>query len=303
MKPPVFTHHSCQSMAEAVSLLDSFEDAKVISGGQSLVPMMNLRLANPTDLVDLNPIPGLDQITIGPGTVTIGATARQHDVERSAEVAAAAPLIGAALAHVGHPQIRNRGTVVGSICHADPAAEMPAVFATLGGYITAESTTGTRTIAAEDFFDSYLTSTLQPNEIATSVTFNTPDASSGWHFEEVTRRHGDFAILGVVALVTVSDGVISDARLTILGCGGTPLRMRDAEQLLIGIAPGDVDEARLSRAASATSQVLQPPTDIHASAEYRRYVAGELVTRGIRSSLERASIPRLPAPNTKETAR
>jgi carbon-monoxide dehydrogenase medium subunit len=290
-------------MAEAISVLDSFEDAKVISGGQSLVPMMNLRLANPSDLVDLNAIPGLDQITVGPGTLTIGATVRQHDVELSAEVTAVAPLIGAALAHVGHPQIRNRGTVVGSICHADPAAEMPAVFATLGGYITAESTAGTRTIAAEDFFDSYLTSTLQPNEIATSVTFNTPAPSSGWHFEEVTRRHGDFAILGVVALLTVSEGVISDARLTILGGGGTPLRMTAAEQLLIGVAPGDVDEALLSRAGSAASQTLQPPTDIHASAEYRRYVAGELISRGIRSSLERASTPRLPASDTKETAR
>ena len=290
-------------MAEAISVLDSFEDAKVISGGQSLVPMMNLRLANPSDLVDLNAIPGLDQITVGPGTLTIGATVRQHDVELSAEVTAVAPLIGAALAHVGHPQIRNRGTVVGSICHADPAAEMPAVFATLGGYVTAESTAGTRTIAAEDFFDSYLTSTLQPNEIATSVTFDTPDPSSGWHFEEVTRRHGDFAILGVVALLTMSEGVISDARLTILGGAGTPLRMTDAEQLLIGVAPGDVDEALLVRAASAASQTLRPPSDIHASAEYRRYVAGELVTRGIRSSLERASTPRLPAPDTKETAR
>jgi carbon-monoxide dehydrogenase medium subunit len=290
MKPPVFTHHACRSIEEAVGLLDAApDDSKVISGGQSLVPMMNLRLASPAHLVDLNGIPGLNGIEAGDRTLTVGATARQHDVERSTDVAAAAPLLAAALKHVGHPQIRNRGTVVGSICHADPAAEMPAVFLTLGGRVTAQSATGSRTITAEEFFDSYLTTALEPNEIATAVTFDTPNGSSGWYFEEVARRHGDFAIIGIVALLTLADGVVSDARLTVFGGAATPVRIPAAEQLLVGVAAADVDADLLARAAGETSAALRPSDDIHASGDYRKHVAGVLTTRGIKASLERAS--------------
>ncbi|WP_298797049.1 xanthine dehydrogenase family protein subunit M [uncultured Pseudonocardia sp.] len=289
MKPPAFTHHPCRTVDEAVGLLDSAsDDSKVISGGQSLVPMMNLRLANPAHLVDLNGIPGLDGIEVGDRTLTVGATARQHDVERSAHVTTAAPLLAAALKHVGHPQIRNRGTVVGSLCHADPAAEMPAVFLTLGGHVSAQSPSGTRTIAAEDFFDSYLTTALEPNEIATAVTFDTPNGSSGWYFEEVARRHGDFAIIGIVALLTLAGGVVSDARLTVFGGAATPVRIPAAEQLLVGVAAADVDADLLARAAAETSAALRPSDDIHASGDYRRHVAGVLTTRGLRTSLERA---------------
>jgi carbon-monoxide dehydrogenase medium subunit len=289
MKPPAFTHHPCRTVDEAVGLLDAAsDDSKVISGGQSLVPMMNLRLANPAHLVDLNGIPGLNGIEVGDRTLTVGATARQHDVERSAHVTTAAPLLAAALKHVGHPQIRNRGTVVGSLCHADPAAEMPAVFLTLGGQVSAQSPTGTRTIAAEDFFDSYLTTALEPNEIATAVTFDTPNGSSGWYFEEVARRHGDFAIIGIVALLTLAGGVVSDARLTVFGGAATPVRIPAAERLLVGVAAADVDADLLARAAAETSAALRPSDDTHASGDYRRHVAGVLTTRGIRTSLERA---------------
>jgi carbon-monoxide dehydrogenase medium subunit len=289
MKPPVFTHHPCRTVEEAVGVLDSAEDAKVISGGQSLVPMMNLRLAHPSDLVDLNTIPGLDTIDASPAGVTIGATARQHAVERSAAVSSAAPLIAAALGHVGHPQIRNRGTVVGSLCHADPAAEMPAVFATLGGSITAQGPAGTRTIDASEFFDSYLTTALEQNEVATSVTFATPSGSAGWSFDEVARRHGDFAIIGVVTLITLSGDVVSDARVTVFGGGSTPQRIGPAEQLLIGTAVGDVDDDLLQAGTAAVAGLLNPGSDIHGSAEYRRHVAGVLFTRGIRTALERAA--------------
>jgi carbon-monoxide dehydrogenase medium subunit len=178
---------------------------------------------------------------------------------------------------------------VGSICHADPAAEMPAVFLTLGGQVSAQSATGSRTIAAEDFFDSYLTTALQPDEIATAITFDTPDGSSGWYFEEVARRHGDFAIIGAVALLTLSDGVISDARFTVFGGASTPVRIPAVEQLLVGVAAADVDADLLARAAGATSAALHPGDDIHASGDYRRHVAGVLTTRGIRTSLERAA--------------
>jgi carbon-monoxide dehydrogenase medium subunit len=289
MKPPAFTHHACRTVEEAVGLLDSAsDDSKVISGGQSLVPMMNLRLANPAHLVDLNGIPGLNGIEVGDRTLTVGATARQHAVERSTHVATSAPLLAAALKHVGHPQIRNRGTVVGSLCHADPAAEMPAVFLTLGGHVSAQGASGTRTIAAGDFFDSYLTTALEPNEIATAVTFDTPNGSSGWYFEEVARRHGDFAVIGIVALLTLAGGVISDARLTVFGGAATPVRIPAAEQLLVGVAAADVDADLLARAAAETSAALRPSDDIHASGDYRRHVAGVLTTRGISTSLERA---------------
>ncbi len=289
MKPPSFTHHACRTVDEAVELLGSTEDAKVISGGQSLVPMMNLRLANPSDLVDLNTIAGLDSIDAGPAAVTVGATARQHTVEKSTAVASAAPLIAAALGHVGHPQIRNRGTIVGSLCHADPAAEMPAVFATLGGSITAQGPRGTRTIDASDFFDSYLTTALEPNEIATSVTFETPNGGTGWSFEEVARRHGDFAIIGVTTLVTLAEDVISEARVTVFGGGTTPQRIGAAEQLLAGTAVNDVNDDLLEAGAGAVSGALTPGSDIHGSAEYRRHVAGVLFSRGIRTAIERAA--------------
>lgn len=289
MKPPPFTHHACRSVEEAVGLLDSDADAKVISGGQSLVPMMNLRLANPSSLVDLNRIPGLNTVDAGPRGITIGATARQHDVETSAGVATAIPLIGAALGYVGHPQIRNRGTVVGSLCHADPAAELPAVFATLGGTVTAQSPAGTRTIEAADFFDSYLTTTLEANEIATAVTFTVPQPGTGWSFDEVTRRHGDFAIIGVITLVTLVAGAVTDARVTVFGGGGTPQRIAAAERLLVGTAAGDVDDDLVRSGAEAVSAALTPAGDIHGSAEYRRHVAGVLFSRGIRTSLDRAA--------------
>ncbi|GAA1387289.1 xanthine dehydrogenase family protein subunit M [Pseudonocardia kongjuensis] len=288
MKPATFTYHSCRTVEEAVGHLGAAADAKVICGGQSLVPMMNLRLANPTDLVDLNRIPGLDAVDVGPAGITVGATARQHTVEISPAVGAAAPMLVAALGHVGHPQIRNRGTVVGSLCHADPAAEMPAVFATLGGSVTAQGPGGTRTIGAADFFDSYLTTSLAADEIATAVTFDSPPPGSGWSFEEVTRRHGDFAIVGVVTLVAVTGGSVAQARITVFGGGGTPQRMAAAEQLLVGTARADVDEELLRSAGAAVSSDLTPTGDIHGSAAYRRHVAGVLVTRGLRTALDRA---------------
>ncbi|MEU6699828.1 xanthine dehydrogenase family protein subunit M [Pseudonocardia sp. NPDC046786] len=288
MKPATFTYHSCRTVEEAVGHLGAAADAKVICGGQSLVPMMNLRLANPTDLVDLNRIPGLDAVEVGPAGITVGATARQHAVEISPDVTAAVPMLAAALGHVGHPQIRNRGTVVGSLCHADPAAEMPAVFATLGGSVTAQGPGGTRTIGAADFFDSYLTTSLAADEVATSVTFDRPEPGAGWSFEEVTRRHGDFAIVGVVTLVAVTGGSVAQARVTVFGGGGTPQRMADAEQLLVGTARADVDEELLRSAGAAVSSALTPTGDIHGSAAYRRHVAGVLVTRGLRTALDRA---------------
>jgi CO/xanthine dehydrogenase FAD-binding subunit len=290
MKPALFTHHPCRTVAEAVGILGSDpDDSKVLAGGQSLVPMLNLRLANPANLVDLNTIEGLDYIRADNGTLAIGAATRQRTVELDADVLAKLPLLPAALAHVGHSQIRNRGTVAGSICHADPAAEMPAVWLTAGGELTAEGSGGTRTIGSADFFESYLTTALQPDEIVTEVRFTVPTGTTGWHFEEVARRHGDFALLGVAALVSLDGARVRDARVTIFGAGPTPLRISVVEQLLIGMDASEAaGEDVLARAADETSAAVRPVGDVHASADYRRHVAGALVRRAITGSLQSA---------------
>ncbi|MET8249009.1 xanthine dehydrogenase family protein subunit M [Streptomyces sp. NPDC005202] len=292
MKPPPFKYHACRTIDEAVGILDSDPDgSKVLAGGQSLVPVLNLRLAAPDNLVDINSIEGLDYIRVQPDHVAIGAGTRQYVVERSDQLHSVLPVVREALSHVGHSQIRNRGTVVGSICHADPAAEMPAVFLTVGGEVTARSAAGTRTIGSDDFFESYLTTALEPNEIVTQVKFDIPSGRTGWYFEEVARRHGDFAILGVVALVSLEGDTVSRARITIFGGGATPLRMTAAEQLITGAKAGDIGGDLLERAASEASAAVRPTDDIHASADYRRHVAGLLTKRAITRSLERAGSP------------
>lgn len=289
MKPAPFTYHPCRTLDDAVGVLDADPDeSKILAGGQSLVPMLNLRLAGPEHLIDLNGIEALDYVRADSGRVSVGALARAAAVERSSAVHSVLPVVREALSHVGHSQIRNRGTVVGSICHADPAAEMPAVFVTVGGEVTARSAAGERAIRSEDFFDSFLTTALEPNEIATQVTFNTPTGATGWHFEEVARRHGDFALVGVVALVSLAGESVSDARITIFGAGGTPIRLSAVEQLLVGVDARDAGEDLLNRAASEAAAGVRPSDDIHASADYRRHVAGVLTTRAISRSLERA---------------
>ncbi|MER6975529.1 FAD binding domain-containing protein [Streptomyces carpinensis] len=292
MKPPPFKYHACRTIDEAVGILDSDPDgSKVLAGGQSLVPVLNLRLAAPDNLVDINSIESLDHIRVQPDHVAIGAGTRQYVVERSDQLHSVLPVVREALSHVGHSQIRNRGTVVGSICHADPAAEMPAVFLTVGGEVTAHSAAGTRTIGSDDFFESYLTTALEPNEIVTQVKFDIPSGRTGWYFEEVARRHGDFAILGVVALVSLEGDTVSRARITIFGGGATPLRMTAAEQLITGAKASDIGGDLLERAAIEASAAVRPTDDIHASADYRRHVAGLLTRRAVTRSLERAGSP------------
>jgi aerobic carbon-monoxide dehydrogenase medium subunit len=287
MKAAPFKYHAPHTVDEATEILSSDpEGAKVLAGGQSLVPMLNLRLASVDNLVDLNRISGLDHISVDSGNVVIGALARQIDVERSAQVGGALPLLTTALSHVGHSQNRSRGTVVGSLCHADPASEMPAVLLALGGQVTARSATGNRTIQAEDFFESVYTTSLEATEVATEVKFNRINGASGWSFEEVARRHGDFAIVGVVTTVACDDGSVNDARVVVFGAASTPLRIPPAEQVLV--EAGTIDGGVIDRAAAAVSDGVSPANDIHGSADYRRYVAGVLARRGIGRALERA---------------
>lgn len=288
MKPAPFTYHAPKTIDEAVEILGRDPDgSRVLAGGQSLVPMMNLRLATVDHLVDLNRIEGLDTVRVDSGRVVIGAGARQSDVERSPAVREKLPMLPAALGFVGHFANRNRGTVVGSICHADPAAEMPAVWLTVGGELTATSASGTRTLRPEDFFEGFLTTALEPGEVATEVSFNTTNGTSAWSFKEVARRHGDFAMVGVSTLLSVDDGSVTDPRIVVFAAGSTPTRMTAAERLLVGVDANAIDDALLDQVAAEVSAALSPGDDVHASGDYRRHVAGVLTRRGLRQSLER----------------
>ncbi len=290
MKPSPFAYHAPRTIDEACEILARQpETSKVLAGGQSLVPLLNLRLARADHLVDISRIKSLGQIRAESGAVRIGASAAQAAVEHSGDVHGALPLLTGALSHVSHHQIRNRGTVVGSICHADPAAELPAVWLAVGGELTAKSASGTRTLRAEDFFVSYFTTALKADEIATEVTFNTVKGAAGWSIQEVARRHGDFALVGVVARVSLSKGTVSEARVVAFGAGATPLRIAAAEKAVVGMSAKKPDEAALKDAAAQVAIGIAPVDDVHASADYRRYVAGTLARRALGEAVQRAA--------------
>jgi carbon-monoxide dehydrogenase medium subunit len=290
MKPSPFAYHAPNTTDEAAEILGNDpEDSRLLAGGQSLVPMLNLRLVSVGNLVDLNCIPGLNHVRVEAGSVVIGALARQSDVEHSKEIRNALPVLSTAISNVAHSQIRNRGTVVGSLCHADPAAEIPAVWLALGGALTAQSTAGKRNIRPEDFFVSAFTTTLKPNEVVTEVRFDRTNGATGWSFEEVTKRPGDFALVGAVTRVTLDGGgSVSDARVVAFGVGSKPMRIPGSEEQLIGARASAVDDKLLDKAAAEVSATVNPTDDIHATGEYRRHVAGVLTRRGLRRALEAA---------------
>ena len=279
MKASAFEYVRVSSVEEAVAQLAELGDeAKVLAGGQSLVPLLNLRLANPAYLVDINRIGELNFIANGSG-IRVGAVARHRDVERSELVARANPLLVAALRRVGHAAIRNRGTIGGSVAHADPAAELPVILVALDGEIEARSARGARTIAAADFFDGFLTTTLQPDELLTEVTFPALPAGSGWSIQEFSRRSGDFGVVTVaVTLAAGSNGAISEARVAFGGVAGTAVRASSAEAALTGQTPS----AELWKAAGQeAAAVLDPPGDLHSTPEHRRHLAAVLTERAL----------------------
>lgn len=288
MKPPVFDYYDPKTLDEAVDLMDRYgPEAKVLAGGQSLVPLLNLRLARPAALVDLNRIPGMDGIHQEDGWIRIGAMARQWDVEHAPEVVQRLPLLVEALRFVGHPQIRMRGTVGGSIAHADPAAELPALLVCLEGEVVARRRGGTRVIPARELFVTYLTTSLEPNEILTEVRWPIPPAGTGWAFVELARRHGDYALVGVAALVRLdAKGSVAEARIAFTGCGPVPVRAEDLEQALRGAQPSERVWEEAGRLAASP---LEPPSDLHASSEYRKHVAAVLTARALRTAAERAN--------------
>lgn len=289
MKPAPFTYHAPKTIDEAVGLLATHGyDAKLLAGGQSLIPTMNFRLAQPAVLIDLNGV--LDLASIRPGNdggVRIGAMCRHAQVEHSALVAERAPLIHEAMPLIAHPQIRNRGTFGGSIAHADPASELPAVLVTLQGRVQARGPRGPRWIEADDFFLGLFTTALEPDEVLTEVVFPPLPPRSGWSVQEVSRRHGDYALVGAAALVELdAAGVCQNARLTFFGVGDGPVAAKEAVAALKGAKP---DPETIARAAAlAADRDVDPNNDIHATAAYRRRLTRVLGGRVLSTALARA---------------
>jgi carbon-monoxide dehydrogenase medium subunit len=277
VKPPPFTYVAPESLDEAVSALaEHGEDAKVLAGGQSLIPLLSLRLARPTALIDLNRVTELSSIEVN-GSTTIGAMTRHRAVERSADVASHVPLLATAVPYIGHAAIRTRGTIGGSLAHADPAAELPAIALALDATFEARSIRGTRTIEAPDFFAGYFTTALEVDEILTRVTFPHAAPHTGVSVQEMARRHGDFAMVAVVASVTV-DG---DVRIALINMADRPVRAHEAEAAMKEGAP-------IADVAALAVRDLDPSADLHASAAYRRSVAAVLVRRALTEATERA---------------
>jgi CO/xanthine dehydrogenase FAD-binding subunit len=280
MKPPSFDYADPKTLGEAVSLLEAHAgEAKILSGGQSLMPLLNMRLARPELLVDLAKVPDLDYIRDADGALAIGAMTRQRSVEFSELVRNRHPLVHAATMHIAHPQNRNQGTVGGSLAHADPAAEYPAVAAVLDAEFRVAGPNGERTIGASDFFVTYLTTALEPTEILIEVRLPALPPRTGWSFIEVARRHGDFAMAGVVATVTLDGSGKCSARIVLFGVGDKPIRARAAERMLAGAKP---DERLFAEAGEkASGEIAEPLSDVHAPAEYRRDLARVLTRRAL----------------------
>ncbi|MGD9765714.1 MAG: xanthine dehydrogenase family protein subunit M [Candidatus Binatia bacterium] len=286
MKPPVFKYVAARSVDEAVShLAQHAGDAKVLAGGQSLTPMLNFRLARPKVLVDINRIGGLDGIKSDKGALTIGTLVRHRTVETSPVIAERFPILAAAAKQVGHLAIRNRGTFGGSLAHNDPAAEFPMIALLLDAEIKTKSSGGGRTIKAKDFFVTYLTSAVQDGEMVTEVRIPELPAKTGWGFEELSRRPGDFALAAVAATVTMNGGKCAEARISMAGVGPNPLRASEAEGLLKG---QQLDEGLLKKAAAAAAKSADPSNDVHASADFRRHLVDVLTQRALKAAVERA---------------
>ena len=279
MKPPRFDYRAPESLDEALDLLaDSGPDARILAGGQSLVPVLNFRLARPGLLIDINRIAELAGIDDKGDRLVIGATARQRAIEMSTVVARAVPLLHEATRYVAHLPIRTRGTVGGSIANADPAAEDPAVAAALEATMVCRSRRGERRIAAAGFFVDVLTTALEPDEMLVAVEFPKIPDGAGAAFAEISRRDGDFALAGVAAQLVLVDGRVRDARIAACGVGPAPLRFRDAEEILLDSA---CEPEAIEAAADAVAASADPHDDVHASAAYRRQLAAAMARRAL----------------------
>jgi CO/xanthine dehydrogenase FAD-binding subunit len=278
LKPPAFSYVRAKSVDDAVEQLAGGNgEAKLIAGGQSLMPMLNFRLLAPETLIDISRIPGLDLIEKSAGGLSIGAGVRHRQLLESPVVAENFPVVREVMAHVAHLAIRNRGTIGGSICHADPAAELPMLMLLLDATITAVGPEGERPIKASDFFEYSLTTSLAEDEMVTGIHLPSLPEGAGWGFTEIARRHGDFALAGAAAII-----VGTDVRIAVMGVHETPIRVPEAERILV--EGGEIDSA-----ISAIRAAIEPNDDLQASADYRRHLVGVLSGRVIRQVMERAA--------------
>ena len=286
MKLPAVEYEAPTTVADAIDLLAEHRDeASLLAGGQSLIPLLALRLARPAVLIDINGIDELSGVSATDGRVAIGAMTREYVAEESGTVADAVPLLAAALPLIGHEAIRSRGTIGGSLAHADPAAELPAVARALDAEFVVRGQSGIRVVPAAEWFEGYLTTSRRPDELLVEVSFPAAGPGTGISFQEVARRHGDFAIVGLAASLTLSEGAISDARLAFAGMSDVPVRAVDAEDLLVGERPST---ELFDEAARRATDDMDPPADLHGSSEYRKKVAAALVRRGLRAAADNA---------------
>ena len=291
MKPASFDYIAADSLDMAVAALAAAgADAKIIAGGQSLVPMLNFRLLRPSILVDINRIPGLAFIAETENDIRVGALTRHHQLETSPVISRHLPILSCAMTHVAHLAIRNRGTIGGSLSHGDPAAELPMLALLLDAELHIASASAKRTVAARDFFLDALTVDLAGGDIVTEIALPKLPPQTGWGFAEVARRRGDFALAAVAVTLTVVAGAIAQARIALTGVGPTALRAVAAEALLVGHA---LEPDLTSRAIDGVRAAIEPETDLHASADYRRHLAGVL-TAG-RSPPPGVALPRAAA--------
>jgi aerobic carbon-monoxide dehydrogenase medium subunit len=291
MKPPRFEYFVPRTLDQALSHLAEHGDrAKVLAGGQSLIPMLNFRLAQPAVVIDINRLGDLDHVHADDGGIAVGALARQHAVERSPTIRTRLPLVAEACRHIGHLPIRHRGTIGGNLAHGDPASELPAVMVALEAQLSATSRRGVRTLPADQFFTGPLSTALQPDELLTEIRIPALPNRTGAAFVEMARRAGDYALVGVAALLTLDDsGRCQRARVALCGVGPTPIRAREAEQALVGQAPaGPPLDGAADRAAAST----RPASDLHGSAEFRRKLARYFTRQAIALAAQRAGGPR-----------
>jgi CO/xanthine dehydrogenase FAD-binding subunit len=284
MKPCAFEYFAPGSVQEALALIQQHQ-GKILAGGQSLIPLMNFRLGRPEVLIDINRIPGLAYIRQQGAELQIGALTREREVELSPLVRQQCPLLSAAVSHVGHTTIRNRGTFCGSIAHADPSAEIPAAMCVLEGKIKAVSAAGETVYNAEDFFLTYLTTALEADQMVIEASVPVLPAGTGWSFVEMSRRSGDFAIVCVATLLFMDNGTCTEARIALSGVASTPVRARDAEAVLSG---QKITPELIMQASALVPDATDPESDYHASAEYRRDMSRVLSQRSLTEALARA---------------
>ena len=285
LKPAPFRYERPESLEEALALLaEHGDDARPLAGGQSLVPMLNFRLATPAVLVDINRLPHLDAVSLAGEHLRVGALVRQRALERAPEAAAIGALADG-LPLIGHLVTRNRGTVGGSVAHADPAAELPLALLALGGWVEAAGPDGRRQIAAEDFFGGFLTTTLEPGELVVEVRFPAPAPGEGSALVEVAQRHGDFALAAAAAWVRMTNGTITEARVALGAVAERPVVLPEAAAVMAGAA---VSDEALRHAGETAARSVEPHGSLHAPPDYQRHLSGVLVARALRRAAQRA---------------